>query len=519
MKRAAGSLPTLLLSVVLAGFCLAPVSCLAMHSREASFYLEVPAVHLSVGQQFTPLLISREALTDAPLIRVELLDAASHQMWTESLPLPLPGQPARLSTLSLPHPGRYRLVATAESGPSRHAVNTVSMETAPEPSSAYGGVEAINVVGLGNGVVQYLQEHAFAVSEGLDHTNAPIVVVGDPRIEGYALASTYRRLWAQVAAGANLLLLNPPMPELAPFWPFHTHLVSASECHDDLFPAALVHMHDGAIEPRVAESAVGPVVAYDLSGESGIAAETLDAHSLARPSGNSGDSGCHAVFSFRYGHGWVTVSSLPLLQHFSDTWARVYLMNLIKTASRRVKGNAAGGLASLQAQRMKTVSDQLASGPRLAASWDAAPASTPATPWPAPAVIDGSAASCFTSPAADQQSGQSLWLSLGQPTALTSVQLDLGAPGRRPTAFLFEASPDGRHWTRLGDQSQVSAQGTASYAASGQNWQALRLRVTATLPHHPWEVCEMAPIPASPTHATASSQPVLTPHSSGAGRH
>lgn len=468
---------------------------------------------MSVGQQFTPRLVSRMTIPGSPMVRIELLDAAGHRVWQASAPLPAPDQPVVLSTIAMPHAGRYRLVATGEEGEIRHDSTSVRLDAVPEPPPIYGHVQAMRAVGLSDGVIDYLRAHAFAVSRGVGPDNAPIIVVGDPRGDagsGNALDTTYTSLWQQVAQGSNLLLLNPPTPQLAADWPFTTRLVPAHGCGEDFFPASLVHMHDGSIQPDATLPVIRPAVAYDLSGETRIVAASFDGHFLPRISGEPGFAGCHAIFSFRYGKGWVTVSTLPLLQHFSDTWDRVYLMNLIITAARKVKGYPAGGLADVETQRLKQASviqQQTALLP--AATWYEAPQPIPTAPWPAPQVIDGAAGSCFTTPTAEQRTGQALVIDLNRPVALSGLRLKMGLQGSQPSAFVVEGSADGWHWTRIGDASKLDAQGNASYAVNGQTWRELRLRVTADLEHHPWSVCEVTPELPMPTleKAVASAKP------------
>lgn len=502
MKRTAGTLFSIVLAIVLALVGLEARAC-AAHPRHATapFLLEVPAGHMSVGQQFAPRLVSRTTVSGSPMVQIELLDAAGHRVWRGSAPLPPPDQPTVLSTITMPHEGRYRLVATGEEGEIRHDSTSVRLEAVPEPPSLYGHVQPMSAVGLSDGVIDYLRAHAFAVTRGVGAGNPPIIVVGDPRGDartGSDLNSAYTSLWQQVARGSNLLLLNPPTPQLAADWPFTTHLVPAKGCDEEFFPSATVHMHDGSIQPSATLPVIEPAVAYDLSGETRIVAASFDGHFLPRIAGESGFAGCHAIFSFRFGRGWVTVSTLPLLQHFSDTWDRVYLMNLIVTAARKVKGYPAGGLADVQTHRLEQArAEQKPTALLPMATWYGAPQSIPAAPWPAPQVIDGANGSCFTTPTAEQRIGQALVIDLNQPTTLSGIRLKTGLQGSQPSAFVVEGSPDGRHWTSIGDATKLDAQGNADYPVNGQTWRELRLRVTADLDHHPWSVCEVTPEPAT----------------------
>jgi len=494
LKRTAGTLVSIALAVVLALIGLEGRAC-AAHPRDrtAPFLVEVPAGHMSVGQQFAPRLVSRTDVEGSPMVKVELLDAAGHHVWQGSAPLPPPGQPTVLSTITMPHEGHYRLVAIGEDGAIRHVATSMQLEAVPEPPSLYGHVQAMSAVGLSDGVVGYLRGHAFAVTEGVGQGTPPIIVVGDPRLAGDVNAA-YTQLWQQVARGSNLLLLNPPTPQLAADWPFTTHLVPARGCEEDYFPASLVHMHDGSVQPASVLPVIEPAVAYDLSGETRIVAQSFDGHYLPRISGESGFSGCHPIFSFRYGRGWVTVSTLPLLQHFSDTWDRVYLMNLIITAARKVKGYPAGGLADVEAQRLKQASAVQKQAVLLpAATWYGAPQAIPAAPWPAPQVIDGANGSCFTTPTAEQRIGQAMVIDMDRPTKLAGIRLKTGLQGSQPSAFVVEGSADGWHWTSIGDASKLDAQGNGEYAVNGQTWREVRVRVTANLDHHPWSVCEVTP--------------------------
>lgn len=510
LKHTAATLFSTVLIVVVALIGLEDRACASPRHATAPFLLAVPAEHMSVGQQFAPRLVSRTAISGSPMVRIELLDAAGHRVWKGSAPLPPPDQPVVLSTIAMPHAGRYRLVATGEDGEIRHDSTSVRLEAVPEPPPIYGHVQAMSAVGLSDGVVEYLRAHAFAVTRGVGPDNPPIIVVGDPRGDAMTesdLNAAYTSLWQQVARGSNLLLLNPPTPQLAADWPFTTRLVPANGCGQDFFPSSLVHMHDGSIQPATTLPVIRPAVAYDLSGETRIVAASFDGHFLPRISRGSGFAGCHSVFSFRYGKGWVTVSTLPLLQHFSDTWDRVYLMNLIITAARKVKGYPAGGLADVETQRLKQASVEQKRAVLLPmATWYDAPQPIPAVPWPAPQVIDGAGGSCFTTPTAEQRIGQALVIGLNRPVALSGLQLKMGLQGSQPSAFVVEGSADGWHWTRIGDASKLDAQGNANFSVSSQTWRELRLRVTANLDHHPWSVCEVTPEPVATAAKPAGGQ-------------
>lgn len=186
--------------------------------------------------------------------------------------------------------------------------------------------------------------------------------------------------------------------------------------------------------------------------------------------------------SYRYGEGWVTLSSLPLLQHFQDVRARVYLMNLLKAVARRKPWvPPSPGLAWLLQQRMTQWPAQGNSGD--AVYYRGPPSGIESAPMLVPLGGDGDA--CWTVPAA-AEAGATLTLELGAPRTLNALRLRFGA-GTPP--LRFAGSHDGRDWTLLPPPAP-GAGDAMDIALPGQSWAELRLTTAAAGPA--WKLCQMS---------------------------
>ncbi|MGH9392691.1 MAG: hypothetical protein ACRD1E_00850, partial [Terriglobales bacterium] len=297
---------------------------------KSGFMLEVPALYLSVGQEFQPRLISLAATAAAPadMISVTLLDGSGQRLAAQQIPLDAAGA-ATAEPISLPRAATYELRARSVAG-----TQTITLHALPDPDLSYGGVTAVASLGLAPGVADYLRQHGFAVTELEANSAQPrLILVGDPRLGGANLAASFAQLWHAVAAGAEALLLQPIPAGVAQYWPMAGPLTAAtSACSDDALAAPLT---DGLAVDRALGELLHPALAFDVAQQSQLDLYHWDGRRLARANSHSGYAGCHALFSFRLGAGWVTYSTLPLLQRFQDVRARVYLMNLIKAVGRR----------------------------------------------------------------------------------------------------------------------------------------------------------------------------------------
>ncbi len=435
------------------------------------FQLQVPASYLSVGQQFEPRLVSLTgaAATLPAAVTLTLLSAGGRVLATQRLAL-APPAPAVAAPLALPRPGAF--VLRARSG---KITQSIPLHALPEPEGGYGGVLALASVGLPPGAADYLRQHGFAVTQlhGVAPPSPPgLILIGDARLDGRALAMQYRWIWKQVAFGAQALALEPPPPGVAAYWPAIGPLVPApGACPpapaDD--PPLYAGVHPGA----ALRALLGPSLAFALA----PAAPRVYAWNGTRLA----DAGaCRAVFSLRYGHGWITVSTLPLLQHFQDVRARLVLMNLIKAAALRKHYQlSTDRFASATARR-------LAALPAHDPGADQAVffRSPPAAVEPAAELVPLAAGTCWRAPVL-MRGGARLRLDLRRAQPVRSLHLAFG-PGAdgRPVAFTLAASPDGAHWTPLADP--PAARRLALPLPPG-NWRAIRLGLP--VPSSGWQLC------------------------------
>lgn len=415
----------------------------------AGFVLEVPATHLSVGQQFQPLLVAEGGdPSDAPAVTVDLLDASGRRLSSQPVPWTAPAPP-----LALPRAGDYRLRAT-----SGEETETIALAAQPEPPSTYGGVVGLAGVDLAPGIGDYLRQHSFAVTDITRDAVAPspLYLVGDPRLDGAQPAAAYAQVWHQVAMGSQALLLEPPPAGIAALWPIAAPLrPPQGACDDDLAGIPL----DAGLADASWHALLAPALGMDLSQQSQFDLYHWDGTRLARPNRRVGYAGCHVLLSYRYGQGWVTVSTLPLLQHFQDVRARIVLMNLIKAVMRRKRyAPASPGLQWVTEHRLQA---ELAhpSAPlaqNLAAYYRAAPPSG-GGPAPAPVLVppvSATGTSCWTAPAGPQ-AGARLQLDWHTPQPVRALTLDFGPQTPR---YTLEASADGRHWTPLASPAALPAE-------------------------------------------------------------
>jgi hypothetical protein len=441
----------------------------------AGFQLQVPASYLSAGQQFQPRLVSLAASAAAPstAITLELSDAKGRRLATQRVSLE-----AMASVFgapwALPRPGDYTLRART-----RHANESIVLHALPEPDAAYGGVLAVAAAGLPAGAADYLRQHGFAVTlmNGIAPPDPPgLIVIGDSRLDGDALAMQYRWIWRQVARGAQALLLEPPAAGAEAYWPPIAPLAfRARPCAPAPGADAPLYydLHPGA----ALNALLSPGLAYRLS----AAAAGLFAWNgapLAEP------DGCHAVVSLRYGRGWITASTLPLLQRFQDVRARILLMNLIKaTMLRKRMERSADALAAATARRLAMLPETDPAAEQ--AVFFRPPAATIAA---ALALIPLAGGACWRAPLMLRPGG-SLRLDLRRPQPVRQLTLRFGPGGDgRPVAFTLAASPDGVHWTQLADP--PAAGRTLSLPVPAGVWRAFQLSLP--VPNSGWQLCGFA---------------------------
>lgn len=436
-------------------------------SSAKGFMLEVPALYLSVGQEFQPRLLSLAANAAAPAssVSLELFNPRGTAVATQRLQLDAAAIVLG-SALALPSAGSYVLRAYSDGG-----TQSIALHALPEPAAGYGGVLAIASLGLSAGAADYLRQHGFAVTELDAEPSSRLIVVGDPRLDGANLPARYTRLWRAVAGGASLLLLDPIPPGVAGFWPLAGPLAPGSaSCGEDAFATPFTDGMDGAN----AATLLQPPLAFDLAQQSQLDLYHWDGRRLLRPDHHRGYAGCHALFSFRLGSGWVTYSTLPLLQHFQDARARIYLMNLIEAMARRKRYVPdSPGLAWVMTQRMQQAAREPVSAAAAMAVFYRPP---PASAAPAPRLEPGCAAAAETLP------GASWTLNLAAPQAVRALKLDLRpAPGAG--SYALAASLDGQHWTAF--------PGPAVPAGS---WKMIRLSVPMGTSAPDWQFCGFGPV-------------------------
>ncbi|MGH9480461.1 MAG: discoidin domain-containing protein [Terriglobales bacterium] len=453
---------------------------------DTRFVLEVPATYLSVGQQFQPRLVSLAASTAIPdmAVSLALFDAGGQRVQAQQLDLAATATTAA-APMALPRAGSYQLRASAGGGE-----QTIALQALDEPSLSYAGVLPVAAMGLEAGVADYLLQHSFAIQDLAHGTGARLILLGDPRLDGGDLAAQYSALWQRVAAGATALALKLPPPGVAPYWPIPTALTTPpGACGEDVFDSPLAN---GLSSGAALTALLRPALVFDLAHPDPPDVYRWDGRLILRPNARAGYPGCHALFSFRYGDGWVTVSALPLLQHFQDVRARVYLMNLIMASVRRKRpAPSAPGLQWVTERRLQRLA--VAPAPNADAAVFYRPPPGPVEPAPVlvPAASDGELQSCWDAPAVSQ-SGATLELDLRAPRPVHTLILDFGS-GAADTVpgFQLMASPDGRRWSPLPPLAPAPG-GQLTLPLPEGAWQAFRLTVGGGAPAGAWRLCRFA---------------------------
>ncbi|TAN22972.1 MAG: hypothetical protein EPN33_05600 [Acidobacteria bacterium] len=446
------------------------------------YVLQVPATYLSVGQQFQPRLVSLAADAGAATdsVTLTLWSSAGKRLATAQVALASAAS-VDADPMALPHTGSFLLRAQA-SHEAHAAVQTITLHAVPEAAVDLGGVLPVTALGLAPGVMNYLRQHGFVLTHAdLSHPMPPasrLLLVGQPA--GSHLAAQYGWLWQQVASGAKALLLQPPLPAAVPYWPLAPPLVAPSPgaCGDDAFAPPLTN---GLATGDGLRALLHPPLKFDFSHDTTIALYHWNGYQII-PRGR-GYPSCHALVSYRLGDGWVSQSTLPLLQHFQDVRARIYLMNLIMASGhRKHAAPASPGLAWVMRQRM----EKLAGTPPPAFDtiyYRAPPTAVESAPVLVPEVNDANPNSCSTAPAASRP-GASYTLDLGgAPEAVHKLTI----AARGLPAFRLEASADGRTWKPLA--APATATSVTVPLPSGR-WRLFRL--TTTAPSAPWKLCQFS---------------------------
>ncbi len=326
--------------------CLAFAGC-APARPVPQLRLRTEARHYMAGQEFLIEVSSSAPLPARDRIWVRLARANGPALWRDQLSASKAGF-WRLAG-DLPRAGAYRL--TAEVAGATRPLASLDLEAVTPPPPFYGGVLPVAAYGFPDALMQALRARGFALRSGLGATHPRLIAVAEPKLPGPGLAARYRRIWSAVAQGANLLLLSPPAPDMAPYWPFRIHVLNYSAACGAPFPEGLPALRDGL--PSAATAVLRPDFAYDLSREPEINLLTPDLRLLVRAPGGAGYAGCHAWFRFRFGRGLVTVSSVPIIAHAEDAYTQRYLMNLLKLAAQPVRrGRPAYGLAAAFQRRL-----------------------------------------------------------------------------------------------------------------------------------------------------------------------
>lgn len=434
------------------------------------FVVQVPAAYLSVGQQFQPRLVSLAPLAAAPTdaIQLELRDAAGHRLSRTQVALD-PTAIQLAPPLALPHPGSFELRATLGGA----AVETIALHALPPADALAGGVLPLAGLGLAPGIGNFLRQHAFAIQDAdlSQPTQARLILV-EPRLSPAA----YTWLWSQVEHGVQALVLAPPPPAANAYWPVAPPLVAPTRaCLDDSLDPRLLR---GLANDDILHRLLQPPLTYDFAQQAQVNLYHWDGRRLDRPNHRSGYPGCFPLVSYRYGDGWVTLSSLPLLQHFQDARARLYLMNLLQAVARRKPWvPPSPGLAWVLRKRMPQW--PAAAPPAAAIYYRPPPTAIESAPVLVP--LAGAPGACWPLPAT-REPGATLTLELGAPATGGTLQLDFGPSP--PPPLRLEASSDGRHWTPL-----PGAPPAATTLPAGP-WQSLRLTSTAATPA--WRLCQFA---------------------------
>ncbi len=301
---------------------------------QAPVHLQVSARHLEAGESAAAWL---EPPPKQPA-RWVLRNASGKLIWRT--------RTSGRTAFTLPRPGRYQLSASAGGRRSRLALTALA-----PPPPWYGGVLPVQELGLPEDVSSYLRAHGFEVESGISGAPPRLIVLARSNLSW----KDYQRLWQEVAQGSNLLLLSLIEPEAAPAWPLAIHLTpwNAARCDANFFSVPrLARSLDGAARATLSR-ALRPQQGYDLRRQPMILPLSLGGRMLAIGRYRAPRLGCRPLFSFRFGRGLATISTLPVLADFSSAWDRLYFMNLLKAAARRHPGPATPGLAYVMRARLK----------------------------------------------------------------------------------------------------------------------------------------------------------------------
>lgn len=457
--------------------------------RSGAVVLEVAATHLSVGQQFQPQVLSLAPPVGgaSSSLSLKLTDSTGRTLVDEPLQLP-DGGVVTTAPLSLPRTGSYALRVSAGG----NTLAGLGLEALAEPGAGFGGVTALASFGVPDGVAGYLRQHGFAVTPmgGANPEGEKLILVGDGRGNGEDLTVAYPRLWQQVADGANLLLLEPLAPGVADYWPRLGPLQPASSDCDA-----------AGDEPELAEGLqpdtwhlLRPQLSYDVSGQSALDLYRLDGTRLPRADRRTGYRGCHAVLSYRYGVGWVTVSERPALQHFQDVRARIYLLNLVRAAARRRRRTPPSpGLAWVTRERLQRLAKNAPSPLQTgSALFHRDAPQTAAIPGPSLVPIGAGEAACWSFK--NDGAGASVDLNLKQPQPVRALEISLGENHADWPLFRLMGRRAGSvsAWEGL-PVNGITSIGSLQVAVpeSQQGWTDFRLTLTG-MPPPVWRLCRFA---------------------------
>ncbi len=293
--------------------------------------LTLSARHLEAGEKAWVQLAAPGRFEAT--IHFHIRDARGALIWKKQFAglrcaRPRPGMPRQCLSpaqpFALPAPGHYVFSARVEQKHWRQNLTAVQ-----PPVPYFGGVLTVATLGLPENVRNYLRAHGFAVSHGLGRAAVRVIVLGRTRLS----PAGYQRLWKKTAAGSHLVLLKKPAPSAARYWPlqFRVHPWKAG-CNDNLFPVPELAR---GVAKRFLTRLLQPAYGFDPRLPSHITPLGLNGRKRAGGISQKRAQRCRALFAFRFGQGQVWVSSLPLLQHFPDAWARRYFINLLKLAGRR----------------------------------------------------------------------------------------------------------------------------------------------------------------------------------------
>lgn len=310
------------------------------------------ARNVTVGASFNVEVSSAAPLPRGAWVETALAGPNQRPVWRR---LPPAARHDWLVAEAAPRAGEFRFLARVRGarGATRAELN---LRAVAPPPSYYGGVLSVAEYGLPDLLSDALRARGFALQSGLAEGAPRLIAIADPRLGGHDVAAQYRQIWRTVAAGTNLALLTPPAQDVADEWPLSIDLVADhGQC-----AGAGASGGDDLLEglPAEADAVLRPDLAYALGDEPGIALRNLGGQLLVRAPGGAGYAGCRDLFTFRYGQGLVTITSVPILERAADAYVQRYLMNLLKVAARRPRGEPAPGLASAFSRRLATLANQ-----------------------------------------------------------------------------------------------------------------------------------------------------------------